>query len=38
MCSNAQTIVPDHRELDTGTLKAIIRQTGLGVDEFLKSF
>ena len=32
----AQTVVPDHRELDKGTLKAIIRQTGLGADEFLK--
>ena len=31
----AQLVVPDHRELDRGTLRAIIRQTGLGVDEFI---
>jgi len=27
--------VPDHKELDRGTLWAIIRQAGLSVDEFL---
>jgi predicted RNA binding protein YcfA (HicA-like mRNA interferase family) len=27
--------VPDHKELDRGTLRAIIRQAGLGVDDFL---
>lgn len=32
----AQTVVPDHRELDRGTLRAIIRQSGLGVDEFMR--
>ena len=32
----AQTVVPDHREVDTGTLRAILRQTGISVDEFLK--
>jgi predicted RNA binding protein YcfA (HicA-like mRNA interferase family) len=26
--------VPDHQELDRGTLRAIIRQVGLSVDEF----
>ncbi len=26
--------VPDHRELDTGMARAIIRQAGLTVDEF----
>jgi predicted RNA binding protein YcfA (HicA-like mRNA interferase family) len=31
----AQLVVPDHRELDRGTLRAIIRQAGLGVDEFI---
>jgi predicted RNA binding protein YcfA (HicA-like mRNA interferase family) len=31
----AQVVVPDHRELDRGTLRAIIRQAGLSVDEFL---
>jgi len=30
-----QVVVPDHDELDTGTLRAIIRQAGLSVDEFL---
>jgi predicted RNA binding protein YcfA (HicA-like mRNA interferase family) len=29
-----QLIVPDHRELDRGTLRTIIRQAGLSVDEF----
>jgi len=32
----AQTTAPNHRELDRGTLRAIIRQTGLSVDEFNK--
>jgi uncharacterized protein len=27
-------VVPDHKELDTGTLRAIIRQSGLSVDDF----
>ncbi len=31
----AQTTVPIHKELDRGTLRAIIRQTGLSVDEFV---
>lgn len=30
----AQVVVPDHREIDRGTLRAIIMQTGLSVDEF----
>ena len=30
----AQLVVPDHRELDRGTLRAIIRQAGIGVEEF----
>jgi predicted RNA binding protein YcfA (HicA-like mRNA interferase family) len=30
------TVVPNHRELDRGTLRAIIRQTGLSVEEFLE--
>mgnify|MGYP000144435204 CR=1 FL=1 len=29
-----QVVVPDHKELDRGTLRAIIRQAGLSVDEF----
>lgn len=32
----AQTTVPDHKELDRGTLRAIIRQAGLSVEEFEK--
>ena len=32
----AQVVVPDHKELDRGTLRAIIRQAGLSVDEFVK--
>ena len=31
----AQTTVPLHKELDRGTLKAILRQTGLSIDEFI---
>jgi predicted RNA binding protein YcfA (HicA-like mRNA interferase family) len=31
----AQTTIPDHKELDRGTLRAIIRQTGLTVEEFI---
>lgn len=30
----AQVVVPDHSELDRGTLRAIIRQAGLSVDQF----
>lgn len=32
----AQVVVPDHKELDRGTLRAIIRQAGISVDEFVK--
>lgn len=28
-------VVPDHSELATGTLRAIIRKSGLSVDEFV---
>jgi len=31
----AQVVVPDHKELDRGTLRAIIRQAGLSMDEFV---
>jgi predicted RNA binding protein YcfA (HicA-like mRNA interferase family) len=31
----AQPVVPDHRELDSGTLRAIIRQIGISVDDFI---
>jgi predicted RNA binding protein YcfA (HicA-like mRNA interferase family) len=30
----AQVVVPDHKELDRGTLRAILRHANLGVDEF----
>jgi len=33
----AQIVVPDHKELDRGTLRAIIRQAGLTVHEFVKA-
>jgi len=32
----AQVVVPDHRELDKGTLRGIIRLAGLSVDEFAR--
>jgi predicted RNA binding protein YcfA (HicA-like mRNA interferase family) len=31
----ATVVVPDHRELDRGTLRGIIRQAGMTVDEFV---
>jgi predicted RNA binding protein YcfA (HicA-like mRNA interferase family) len=31
----AQTTIPNHKELDRGTLRAIIRQAGLTVEEFI---
>ena len=31
----AQVVVPDHKQLDRGMLRAIIRQAGLSVDEFV---
>ena len=30
----AQLVVPNHKELDRGTLRAIIKQSGLSVEEF----
>jgi predicted RNA binding protein YcfA (HicA-like mRNA interferase family) len=32
----AQTVVPNHRQIDRGTLRAILRQTGISVDELLR--
>ncbi len=32
----ARVVVPDHRELKRGTLRAIIRQAGLTVEEFVE--
>ena len=31
-----RVVVPNHKELDRGTLRAIIQQAGISVDEFLK--
>ena len=31
----AQTTIPNHKELDRGTLRAILRHSGLTVDEFV---
>ena len=31
-----QVVVPLHKELDRGTLRAIIRHSGLSVDEFVE--
>jgi predicted RNA binding protein YcfA (HicA-like mRNA interferase family) len=31
----AQVVVPDHSELDRGTLRGIIRHAGLSIDEFV---
>jgi predicted RNA binding protein YcfA (HicA-like mRNA interferase family) len=28
-------VIPDHKKLDRGTLRAIIRQAGLNVDDFV---
>ncbi len=32
----AQIVVPDHKELDRGTLRAIIRQAGLSTEQFMQ--
>jgi predicted RNA binding protein YcfA (HicA-like mRNA interferase family) len=32
----SQVVVPDHRELDRGTLRSILRQASLTVDEFIE--
>ncbi len=32
----AQLVVPDHKELDRGTLRAVIRQADLSVEEFVR--
>lgn len=31
----AQVVIPDHDELDRGTLKGILKQAGVTVDEFI---
>ena len=32
----SQTVVPNHKELDRGTLRSILRQVGLGIEEFIQ--
>jgi predicted RNA binding protein YcfA (HicA-like mRNA interferase family) len=32
----SQLVVPDHKELDRGTLRSIIRQAELTVEQFIK--
>jgi predicted RNA binding protein YcfA (HicA-like mRNA interferase family) len=32
----ANLSIPQHRELSVGTLRALIRSAGMGVDDFLK--
>jgi len=31
----SQLVIPDHKTLDRGTLRAIIRQAGLSLNEFI---
>lgn len=32
----AQVVIPDHKELDRGTIRSIVRMAGLSIDEFVK--
>jgi len=32
----AQTVVPNHRQIDRGTLRAILRQTEITADELIR--
>lgn len=32
----SQTVVPNHKELDRGTLRAILKQSDISVEEFIK--
>jgi predicted RNA binding protein YcfA (HicA-like mRNA interferase family) len=32
----AQIVVPDHRELDKGTLRAILRQADVSIERFIE--
>ena len=34
----SQTVVPNHQQIDRGTLRAIIRQLEMSVEEFNKLF
>jgi predicted RNA binding protein YcfA (HicA-like mRNA interferase family) len=31
-----QTVVPDHKELDRGTLRSILRQSEISIEDFIK--
>lgn len=31
----AQVVVPDHKALDRGTLRGILRHAGIGIEEFV---
>jgi predicted RNA binding protein YcfA (HicA-like mRNA interferase family) len=31
----SQLVVPDHKELDRGTLRAILRQAGISIEQFI---
>jgi len=33
----SQVVVPDHKELDRGTLRAILRHAEVAVDEFTRA-
>lgn len=33
----AQVVVPDHKELDRGTLRGILRQAGVSVEDFVRT-
>ena len=33
----AQIVIPNHRELDRGTLRAIIRQAKVSIDDFINT-
>lgn len=32
----AQTVVPNHRQIDRGTLRAILRQSDISVEDFIR--
>lgn len=33
---SARLIIPDHKTLDRGTLRSLIRKSGLSIDEFIE--
>ena len=34
----SQTVVPDHKELDRGTLRAILRKADISIEDFISKF